>query len=462
MTRRNLLKVPGVALAGSVSASSRKRVVVIGAGLTGLSCAYELMRRGHDPVLLEATGRAGGHVRTAHDPFADGLYADLGAEHFYYPGYTIYWKYIQEFGLTPIPYPRRDNLVRFLEGYRYTDQELHTRGILGKLEFNQREIDFLAGHSWEELPLLYLQPTVDRIHDENNPFGTGLAALDQENLTDTLKREGASSAALKFFGGSGSALNFVWGAAVKKLRGTDLFSRKLFRLKGGNQLLPDALAARLGERIRLGAPVSHIEHGPSGATVTYTEFGEKRRMEADHVVSCVNAIVLRQMSVTPAWPEAKNYVIREMPYYTRARVVFQSRSRFWKKDGVSPNWNPPDPHLNELWSMAEDVNTQRGILVGGAEPGVSAAQSLAAFLKLYPGKSADIEHAIAHDWSKDPWAGACERIAYRLGELSRFWPETTRAVGRIHFAGAYAAPMTWGQEAALESAKRAVEEIEHG
>ena len=109
--------------------------------------------------------------------------------------------------------------------------------------------------------------------------------------------------------------------------------------------------------------------------------------------------------------------------------------------------------------MAEEVDTKRGILLGGAQPGVPASASLEAFLKLYPGKSADIEQIIVHDWSKDPYAGMCERTAYKPGELSRFWPEVTRPFGRIHFAGAYAAQMSWGQEAALESANRVADEI---
>ena len=437
----------------------KKSVIVIGAGIAGLSCAYELVRRGHEVTVLEATGRSGGHVRTLHDPFADGLYADMGAEHFYYPGYTDYWRYLKEFSLTAIPYPRRDNMVRFLNGQRFTEEDLHARAVLSKLGFNQKEQDFLGGRPWAELPLLYLQPYVDRVRDETNPFEGGLGELDHLSAGDLLRREGASGAALRFFGGTGSSLQTIWGAAIKKLRGTDLESKKLFRIKGGNQLMTDAFAARLGERIHLGCPVTGIEHGGSGVTVSFREFGNDRKRDADYVVSCVSAVVLRQIPVSPGWPEGKAFVIREMPYYTRARVVFQSRTRFWNADKISPNWTPPDPQLNELWSMADEVDTKRGILLGGAQPGVPASASLAAFHKLYPGKSADIEHVLVHDWSKDQYAGMCERISYRPGELKRFWPEVTRPVGRIHFAGAYAAQMTWGQEAALESANRVAEEI---
>src|SRR5713101_1661835 len=170
MKRRDMLRVSGTALAGLAAsrAGTKKTVIVAGAGIAGLSCAYELMRRGHEVTVLEASGRAGGHVRTFHDPFADGLYADIGAEHFYYPGYTEYWRYLKEFSLTAIPYPRRDNMVRFFNGGRYTEEDLHSRKALGKLGFNQRESDFLAERPWPELTLLYLQPYVDRIGDEAN------------------------------------------------------------------------------------------------------------------------------------------------------------------------------------------------------------------------------------------------------------------------------------------------------
>ena len=468
MNRRDILKASGRTMStvlgtnylAAAQSTGKKRVLVMGAGIAGLSCAYELVRRGHDVTVLEASGRAGGHVRTFHDQFADGLYADIGAEHFYYPGYTEYWRYIKEFSLTPIPYPRRDHMVRFLNGDRFTEDDLHSRTVLEKLGFNQKESDFLAGHSWPELQLLYFARYVEQIRDEQNPFTGSLAKLDLLSVADLLRQEGASPAALKFFGGSGSALQTIWGAAIKKLRGTDLETKKLFRLKGGNQLITDAFAARLGERVRLGCPVIRLEHGATGVSVTCREFGEERTRDADYLVSCISLVALRQLPVSPAWPEAKAFVIREMPYYTRTRVVFQSRTRFWKSDKISPNWAPPDPQLNELWSMAEEVNTPRGILIGGAQAGVSGSAALAAFQKLYPGKSSDIEQVVVHDWSKDPWAGMCERTAYRPGDLHRFWPEVTRPCGRIHFAGAYAGPMSWGQEAALESANRAAEEID--
>ena len=140
----------------------------------------------------------------------------------------------------------------------YTEDDLHSRIVLAQLAFNQREIDFLAERPWWELSLLYMQRYVDKIENEYEPFQPGLKDLDQMSVSDLLKRDGASAAALGFFGGTGSALQTVWSAAIKKLRGTDLVSKKLFRIQGGNQRMTDAFASRLGQRVHLGCPVTGI------------------------------------------------------------------------------------------------------------------------------------------------------------------------------------------------------------
>src|SRR5690242_1183823 len=132
-----------VSNAGSQAASS-KRVIVAGAGIGGLCCAYELMRRGHEVTVLEAAGRSGGHILTVRDGLADGLYADAGAEHFYRPGYDMFWRYLDEFQLPLIPYPRRDHMVRYIAGKPYTEEMLTDPSVLKKIR-SEPERDRLSG-----------------------------------------------------------------------------------------------------------------------------------------------------------------------------------------------------------------------------------------------------------------------------------------------------------------------------
>jgi monoamine oxidase len=75
-----------------------KSVVVVGAGISGLTAAYELMKQGHHVQVLEARMRSGGRVYTLRDPFADGLYAEAGAVDIG-DGYELLMRYIREFNL---------------------------------------------------------------------------------------------------------------------------------------------------------------------------------------------------------------------------------------------------------------------------------------------------------------------------------------------------------------------------
>ena len=437
-----------------------RKVVVAGAGIGGLSCAYELMKRGHEVMLLEASGRAGGHVKTICDPFADGLYADVGAEQFTKPGYDLYWGYVHEFNLTPLYYPHRKDMIWFLDGKMFRDRDLMNPKVLSGLGFNQKEIQYLADHSWGDLPLLYLKPYVDRFSDEYHPFGIGLDQLDGETSSDLLRRDGASPAAIKFIGGDGSALQVVWQAAILKLRGVPLDPCDLYRLKGGNQVLTDTFAKKLGARLHLGAPVMRIERGENAVRVHYREFGREKRTEADYLVCCMSAIMLRMIPVTPPWPEEKAYAINEIAYDIKSRVVFQSRTAFWKRDDISPNWDGASPDLSELWSMAEEVPTSRAILVGTAASSATAQDSLSAFRRVYAGKSEDIEQAVIYSWANDRWSAACQTLTYPPGILRKMWPSIMASVGRVHFAGAYTDNMNWGMEAATRSAHRVAEAID--
>lgn len=466
LSRRDLMKGALLALNPLMqwpvqAAVSPKRVIVAGAGLAGLTCAWELSRRGHDVVVLEAADRTGGHVHTIRQGFPDGLYADCGAEHFTKPGYDLCYRYAHEFGLTMLPYPHRDNRL-FVMGNRMVDAQERDRLEASKARYNQRERVFLAKHPGLSLTSLYLDRYGEKITDEYQPFGRGLDALDHVSLNELLKGDGASESAIQEIGSESSALHLIWKRRIIQMRGIPEEPTVFFRVKGGNQGLPDAMAERLGARIQKNSAVSAIRRGEHGIAVTVKRGGRSEEMAGDFLVCCMNAVMLRQIPVTPPWPAAKEFAIKNVPYTVETRPIFQSRTKFWKNDGFSGNMEFNSPLLGPLWPTADEVPTSRGILIGTAQGSVTAALALSVFRRYYPGRSANFEKVLAVDWSRDPWAIACEARDYPPGQLHKFWPTLIEPVGRVFFAGAYCDNQSWGMEAATRSAARVARAIDMG
>jgi len=487
-TRRDLLKLAGSAtVAGLIGTTGRtlahagdapatakrsRRVIVAGGGIGGLCCAFELMDRGHQVTVLEASGRPGGHVKTIHDPLPDGLYADVGAEHFTKPGYDQFWKYVDRFQLPALPYPRRQQMQRRIDGKWYSEEQLQDREVLKGFGFLPREIQFIAEHGWTELPLLYLGPYLDAFQDEYQPFGAGLDQLDMITAGELLAKDGASDAAMRFNGvrrgdgspaarnGEVSALFRLWQQAIVKRRGLPVFKREVFRLKGGNQLLTDTFASKLGERVRLGCPITAIEHGENSVTVKFREYGAEQSLDADYLVCCIPLAILKKIPVTPDWPDAKRFVLDNVVFGSQSRVLLQSRTPFWKGELPSINLESGDSAMYLVYETADEVPGDRSILMGSGRPDVTPDEAMAAFQRFYPGKSTTLEQAYVHNWAKDPWAFGCERHPFALGSLKKFWPQILEPVGRIHFAGSFADNLPWGMDAATRSANRTAEAID--
>ncbi|MEX0681461.1 MAG: FAD-dependent oxidoreductase [Balneolales bacterium] len=445
---------------------TKKKVIVAGAGIAGLCCAYELMKLGHEVVVLEASGRQGGTVLSVHDGLSGGLYADYGAENFTKPGYQKYWGYIEEFNLTALPYYHRENRLTRRDDKWYTNDqiaEMRAASVKEAGGFNERELNFISNNPSSNLSSLYLGPYLEKFTDEYQPFGIGYDHLENIPVSEIYRKEGASQAALNQLGGnSSSALYTLWQTYITEKRGY-AGDFDLYRIKGGNQVMTDAFARRLGSRVKLDCQILEIEQGETGVTLTYREFGEEKKMSADFLASCLPIPALRNIPVNPALPEQKHFVFDNVNYVQTTRIVFQARSEFWLEDDLSINLTFNHPSLRTIWQVADEVDTHRVALMAKAPGGTNPMRTLETFKELYPGRRSNIsiEQTLAKDWSTDRFAPGCERSGFSsLGSLSQYWPHIITPVGRIHFAGGYADNRSWGMEAATNSANRVAQEID--
>src|SRR5256714_14844694 len=113
---RSALTAAGLTLSRShalaFASAAPKKIIIIGAGMAGLSAGYELTQLGHDVTILEARARPGGRVHTLREPFSDGLYAEAGAARIP-DNHDLTLKYVKLFNLPLEPmYPSQLSALR--------------------------------------------------------------------------------------------------------------------------------------------------------------------------------------------------------------------------------------------------------------------------------------------------------------------------------------------------------------
>jgi monoamine oxidase len=466
-----LLATAGVAAAAPpILRANGKRVVVLGAGLSGLAAAWNLVQRGYDVRVFEAQDIPGGRVKTIRGPFKNGGYAEAGALRI--PNnhrYTM--KYIKLMGLESklAAYEDDGKHLWYLQGIRFTTPE-------GEWP--------LAGLNPEEkanpLAMLarYWGPGFQAVGDPTRPdFPTASAlTLDPYTLAEFFRKNGASDAWLKVFFATEGTIGRVNTLAVTALEGApnDGEFTKTYGLVGGNDQLPKAIARALGKRVRYNSPVVRLAHRSDGVTVTVLNRSGQHEVRADHCICTLPFPVLRKVEITPAFCEPKMRAIEGYGLASISRLYLQTKTQFWRKDPlgalgglnmigtdtpVERIWNTsrlqPDPAMGMLQSYMFDENSLAFACIPPKERVSTWIKRIAQFVPDLPNQVVASYHKV---WHEDPWQKGAFAFM-KPNEFGQMWPAARRAEGRVHFAGEHTS--VWGayQNGALESAERCVEEV---
>lgn len=428
------------------------KVMVLGAGVSGLATALELVLRGHDVTVLEARTRAGGRVLTLRQPFADGLYAEAGAI-FVSDVHDLTVSYCKRFGLNLVAEPWDPSLTPFcfMGGRRLRLQDLK-KGLGQK----------------------YVRPLKSSVGDPRAPGWPSpeVAKYDALSWGGLLRSRGATEDEVRQLGmgwvgliGDGvdsySALSWLRTSALEAK------ATALYRIEGGSDRLPLAMAKPLAQRIRYGVAVVGLEQDDHRVRVhCRTDAGAPLAFEVDRVVCTLSFSVLK--SIDARFSPPKSHAIATLPYTSVARVFIQTRERFWRarKEAGSASTDLP---IQEIYEDSATQPGRRGILssyaVGHrarAMARLSEANRLSATIremaKVHSAIGEFAEGGTSMCWDEDPWARG-DYCYFAPGQVLGLSSEISRPEGRIHFAGDHTSRWPGFMQGALESAQRVVDEI---
>jgi monoamine oxidase len=134
-------------------------------------------------------------------------------------------------------------------------------------------------------------------------------------------------------------------------------SSKTRALPGGNDRLPKAFAAALGDRVKLKCRVVRLEQSASEVRVTYLDAqGRQRQVRADRCVCALPFSTLRKVIIAAPFADDKMQGIESLRYMAAARSHCQTRTRFWTSDPLGPlgglNLVGTDGFAGRIWNTS--------------------------------------------------------------------------------------------------------------
>jgi len=466
MKRREFL---GLAAFGGLAARARRsgagspqRVIVVGAGLAGLAAAHELRQRGWDVTVFEARDRPGGRVHTLRAPFLDGQHAEAGAL-FIPSNHRVTLRYAKLFNL------KLDPALPPFAAYAY-----HVRG--------KRIAPGIGGEEAWPFALTDEEARLGRSGMWQKYVGEpalhpgSAEALDSMSAAQFLASHGASAEAIALLRvgyldmlGDGiesySAMSLVERLALARADGRPVVVNYLVR--GGSDLLPNALAASLGEAVRYNSPVARIEPGSHSASVVIARPGGEERFTAQHVICTLPFSVLRDMGLGSSFTPGKAKAIEQLAYTSVLRVFLQFRQRFWAKD-MGYLLMATDRPAKWLFEHTVNQPAGRGIVeaqfigedarrVSRMKEGERLDFALDEVARIFPGARSYYERGASVSWDDDPWARGA--FPYFKPGQSRLTSALSSSEGRVHFAGEHTSKWSGWMQGALESGLRAAAEV---
>ena len=465
-------------------------VLILGAGMAGMTAAYELRNAGYQVQVLEYNSRSGGRNWSLR---GGDRYTELG-------GATQVCEFDRDLYINPgpwrIPYHHRGMLHYCktlgvpLEAFVQVNYNayLHsTKAFDGKPQrYRAIKADY-QGHVAE----LLSKATRQRALDE------AVSKEDQEKLLESLRLWGALDNDFKYAASIASsdrrgfhkepgggltarpipsepmALDDILDSRLwQGIPAGDSFDMQtaLFQPVGGMGRVGEAFGRELAPLIRYNAKVIDIHQDEHGVSVTYEDtYSPNTRLQAkaDWCVCTIPLPILAQipMNVGPAMAAA----IGAVPYASDIKVGLQFKRRFWEEDDhIYGGITYTDlPITNIGYPNTGYHSGGKGVLLGAYIWGLHAMEftaltpqervqkALEYGSQIHRQYKAEFDNGVAVAWHRSPFTMGCYGM-WSTDARAKHYDDLCQIDQRIVLAGEHASFIGGWQEGAVTSALDAV------
>jgi monoamine oxidase len=484
LNRRDLLKLAGATgLAAGLSTlgarpagAATPRIIVVGAGLAGLTCAYRLKQAGYAATLYEASDRVGGRCWTIRGVFAEGQLAEHGGE-LIDQGHTAIRQLAQELGLT------LDNLLAaevngteplyYFDGapYSYAQATDDLKQIYQVLHRDVSEASYPTLYNLYT-PRGYELDQMSVLAWINQNVPGGIRSRLGQLLDIAYNIEYGAETSLQ------SSLNMLYLLGYSGQGQLRIFgpSNEKYHVRGGNDQIATRLGGAVSGQIVTGSALIAIKQNSNNTyTLTFQEGSTARSISADRVVLALPFSILRS-SVdykSAGFKALKQTAIKELGMGTNSKLHVQFSDRHWNSLGCNGE-TFADTSYQNTWEVTRAQTGTRGILVDytGGKVGASfgtgtlqdrARQFLGQLEPVLPGitakwnGNATLDYWTGYQWTKGSYS------YWKVGQYTKFAGVEREREGRAlncHFAGEHTSIDFQGYlNGAVETGQRAANEV---
>lgn len=450
-------------------AAERTDVTVVGAGLAGLNAAMILAELGARLIVLEADTRVGGRCLTQEQWFG---HPDLGGAQIG-QDYARVLDVAHRLGVRLGPGAHINAPYSFVLGGE----------IVAAARWPVSPLNRLVGEERAVAPHALLAHYVEKRapFDKADGWLRPEAARYDVSLAQWLTAQGASPEARRIIRESQgvpleqlSVLRMMQEAARARIAlgavpqgNKDAYERvgpSALHVVGGTSRLTEAMAATLGDRLRLGQRVEAIELTAEGCMLRCSS---GLRCLASFALVAVPFSVLRTVAIAPPLRGDQADAVARMPYGSQSQVWLRVKAPYWDKDGIEASmWTDgpftlirqqiePDGTRELLSALAFSEKARRLDALPEVERGRFAIAEIG---RIRPAARGLLEFIGAHSWEQAPYSRGCSH-QYVPGRVMAWQQAMAQPHGRLHFAGEHLRRTEIGMEAAMESGERAALEI---